>query len=385
MERIYEYSIPYVIFFCVLFVFTYIDIRNVDAQKKKYSVRSFAFLLILCFLGLRGFIATDWIAYYNLFDELPTFGTFKWNMLGDFYMEPGFILYSIFFKTVCPNYFAWVFVNTLIDLSVFHFLFKKYSKYYLLSFLFFYLFLFLMEVNLYRNMKSIVLFLLSLRCITNGRWWEYILWNIAGAFFHISSLLFIILYPFFKLKFKHGILWVIFVVGNILYLFHVEWCSSLIEFIGNSVGLERFSTLLRYMSTGENSILSIGYFERLLTFILMVSLKDRIIAGDMLRNIVYNCYILYFIFLFYFSEINVLAERFSGLFLFSYCFIFPWLFEILKLNKTIFIVLLFMYGFIKQVTGNANIMAKYSNLLWGIESYEERERDFYIYYKDDSI
>ena len=127
MERIYEYSMPYVIFFCVLFVFTYIDIRNVDAQKKKYSVRSFAFLLILCFLGLRGFIATDWIAYYNLFDELPTFGTFKWNMLGDFYMEPGFILYSIFFKTVCPNYFAWVFVNTLIDLSVFHFLFKKYS------------------------------------------------------------------------------------------------------------------------------------------------------------------------------------------------------------------------------------------------------------------
>ena len=117
----------------------------------------------------------------------------------------------------------------------------------------------------------------------------------------------------------------------------------------------------------------------------MVSLKDRIIAGDMLRNIVYNCYILYFIFLFYFSEINVLAERFSGLFLFSYCFIYPWLYEKLKLNKTIFIVLLFMYGFIKQVTGNANIMAKYSNLLWGIESYEERERDFYIYYKDDSI
>ena len=383
MEDSYSYSIPYVLFFCILFFLAYIDIRKTDEGKINWTVRHIAFVLLLIFLGLRGFIQTDWISYYTLFERLPVLNEFTLSTFEDYYMEPGFILYSIIIKSVFPNYFAWVFINTLIDLLVFHLLFKHYSKYYILSFVFFYLFLFLVEVNLYRNIKSIILFLLSIQYISDRKPVPFFILNMCGCLFHISSLIYICLYPIYNFRFNKYFLWTFFCIGNVLFLFQLQWASGLIEFISRALGIERIFALLKYISTEQTSILSIGYLERCFTFFLIIYLKNRIVKEDDFRNIIYNCLVLYFIFYFAFSEFKVLSDRFSALFVFSYCLIYPWLFENLRLNKYLFLTLLFSYGFVKQITGNHYILSKYSNLIWGIDSFEEREEDFYFYYQNN--
>lgn len=380
MESSYSYSLPYIAIFCLLFVLACIDIHKTDRAEETKTIRGATFVLLLIFFGLRGFIQTDWISYYTLFEGLPTVKDLNFCTFEDYYMEPGFILYSIIIKSIVPNYFVWVFINTLIDLWIFHLLFKHYSKYYSLSFLFFYLFLFMVEVNLYRNIKSIILFLLSLQCLQKKRTSMFVILNACGCLFHISSLVYIVLYPFFTLKLNKYFLWTTFVISNVIFLFHFQWASGLIEFVSSALGLERISVLLKYISFGQESSLSIGYLERCFTFIIIICLKKRIVRENYFRNIVYNCLVLYFIFFYFFSEFETLSERFSALFIFSYCFIYPWLFESLRLNKIVFICLLFSYGFIKQITGNHHILSKYSNLIWGVDSFEEREKDFYIYY-----
>lgn len=65
MEDSYSYSIPYVLFFCILFFLAYIDIRKTDEGKINWTVRHIAFVLLLIFFGIEGIYSDrlDFILY----------------------------------------------------------------------------------------------------------------------------------------------------------------------------------------------------------------------------------------------------------------------------------------------------------------------------------
>lgn len=373
-----SYSIPYLVFALILFVLMLIE--NLDISRNRYRpwVRHCTFLVLLVFFGLRGFVLTDWISYYELFKELPTFDNFALSDLGSFYMEPGFILYSILIKSIYPDYHFWVFINTLIDLIVFHVLFRRYTKHYCMAFFFFFVFMFMVEVNLYRNMKSIDLFLLSLIYIPQKKFYKYLLLNVLGTFFHVSSVLYILLYPVLKIKrISNYFLWGGFLIGNVFYMFSIRWAGPLFQLIANVFGESRLAVPLRYIETEQQqAILSIGYIERCFTFIIMTLCQKKIVKGDANRQGIFNCYVLYYFMLSFFAEVKVLSDRFAILFLPAYCFIYCWLYESLRKNRKVFILLLFCYSMARQVTGCNNELMKYTNLLWGIDSYENRVSAF---------
>ena len=181
----YIYSVPYLVYFFFLLLamlkeFVYLNKRQ---EKKKLDLLVLGSLIV--FLGLRGFVYTDWTLYYQFFLKLPMLADWDyWTLDGivfDCGYEKGFILYSILIKSLFSNYFIWVFIGSLLDLIVIHKIITKNTNYYILAVIMFILFGGLtIEFNLYRNSKAIICFLLSINYLQKRRLLPYLLLNTLG-------------------------------------------------------------------------------------------------------------------------------------------------------------------------------------------------------------
>lgn len=66
-------SFPYLIFIFCYILLALVDLRyGLDNDMRK-KVRYGCIALFLFFIGLRGFIGTDWYSYYYIFDKTPRF------------------------------------------------------------------------------------------------------------------------------------------------------------------------------------------------------------------------------------------------------------------------------------------------------------------------
>ena len=372
------------------------EFKCINERKDTKKIRIVTILGFLFFFGLRGFVFTDWINYYTLFEELPSL----WNegffsiSRGNYYveeygtnvlqgsvgMELGFIYFTAILKSIFPNYFLWVFVNSLIDVLILNYFFKKYSKYYVLSFLFFFLFGGVaLEFNLMRNIKAVMLFIISIKYLEERRILPYMLLNLVGYYFHSSAIVFFPLYFILHKQWSAKILWGIFIVGNVIYLLQIQYLSPILSFLANIIGGRLSLTIDLYLQSdlyGSAYGISIGYLERVVTFLLVMYYRQRLIDKNPVNIVFINLFVLYFIVYFFFTEIMVAVERVSFLFALSYWILYPGiiaLFNKAKLKLLFFCILIF-YGTIKIVKSYSNILAKYDNQLWGIENYESRRQ-----------
>lgn len=373
----YPYSIPYIIFFTVLALLFFQEKYNIKNSISVYKLRLLTIYFLLVIIGLRGHIYSDWSSYYPAFQNLPTFwnGNIK-NTLIISDWEPGFLIYSIIIKSIFPNYFIWIFINTAIDLFILDKIFKKYTNYYILAFATFFVMsgLFI-EFNLYRNSKAIILFLLSIEYIKRQKFIPFLLINLLGFTFHSSALLYIPLYFFLNRELPRKIVWLIFIIGNIIFIFQIRWIGIFLGDFVNLINIELIkSKALGYATSKISYNFSIGFFERIFTFIIFTEFYKRIISSNPTFRIFYNLYLIYFIFFFYFSEIHVFTERLSILFIFSYWLIYPKIYELLRTSQArkLFFILFFIFSLLRITVMNSNILSKYDNVLWGIKSYNER-------------
>lgn len=376
----YLYSVPYVIVFLLILFLFFIESRNINKGVSNRPIHIIVFGLLLLFIGLRGFIYTDWIIYYQLFELLPTLWDWTSIDFSEAMFEPGFLIYCILIKSIFPDYHFWTFVSALIDLIILSRLFKKYTNYYVLAFICFFAMNGIgMEFNLYRNSKAIVIFILSLDYIYKGRFVPYLLLNLLGATFHLSALIFIPLYFLLNKEISQKIMISIFVVGNILFLLKIKWISfillPIISLLTSGIIAEKS---MIYLETGQSYGITIGYIERVVTFILFFLFYKKLVEISPMNRIFYNIYLLYFISFFYFTEIEVFAGRFSMLFTFSYWVLYPNLYGILKTvsKKLIFLSLFIVYSLMRIIQTNNNIFAKYDNIFFGIESFQQRKNTF---------
>lgn len=111
-------SYPYIIVSCIL-AFLYLGESGKIKDLSPRSSINIALFLTLCFIGLRGFVLTDYINYYPFYVNLPKLD--KINSVDLMRFEPGFVIYSSLIKTIGFNYFGWVFINSLIDLAALRF------------------------------------------------------------------------------------------------------------------------------------------------------------------------------------------------------------------------------------------------------------------------
>jgi len=394
----FTYSIPYLLFLLYFVILMFLEFRLIKYDKDIKYIRWAVMIGFVLMFGLRGFIYSDWLVYYPIFEEMPTIweGGLVKVLQTDFAdkfvtdvstgkagIELGFVYFTLLFKSIVPDYHAWVFFNTIIDLLLLNIFLKRYSRYYVLAFILFIVFGGLItECNLMRNVKAILLFLISIKYLQERKIIPYLLINLAGTAFHSSAFIFLPLYFFLHKEIPRWMLWSIFILGNALFLLQISYLEpimlSLAEQLGGRVAVQ---IKLYFALDLYNQRVGIGmvYFEQIITFILITLFQRRLIEQNEYNKMFINAYVIYFIFYFFFAEIMVAVERMTLLFVFSFWILIPEIIGLIKqmANKLVLILLLTLYCAFKLVLMNSNIFAKYDNVLFGIENFDVRSQRIY--------
>lgn len=346
------------------------------------SVNKIALIILILFIGLRGFVASDYISYYPFFEGLPKIFDLQFESLYDNGFEFGFVFYSSLVKTVLPNYHCWVFVNTLVDLSVCYWLFRRFSSSVVLSFIVFFAIQGLvLEFNLYRNVKAIDCFLISLPFLKERKIVPYFALNLLGTMFHLTSFLYLPMYFVLTKRIPTIVAWVAFIAVNLIVFLRISVTGQMVNFLLTMMGVEqivdKFSNY--YENNSEAYGLSIGYIERTFAFILFTLMSKRLVANQAYNRIFYNCYFLYYVIFYLFYEVEVFVDRIPTLFAFSYWLLYPNTLALIqkKLNRQLLLTFLILLCLLKTVSYSSHVMNMYDNLLWGIRSFEERTQLFY--------
>ena len=379
------YSIPYIILFLLLYV-NVIPLYKSSAGfsfRNNYSIwvqQFFVIALLIIFFGFRGFVYTDWINYYRIYDISPSLfdGPSLINKFIERSSEKGFLLYMIICKTISPNYFFFQFASCIIDFIILYYFFKRIiSEHIIFGFVLFIIFSGIsIEFNLFRNSKAMMLFLISLKYMEERKFIKYVLLNSIGCLFHITSLLYLPLYFILNKNFSRKVILFIFIIGNIIFLLQIEWCKYILSFISSLIPGRLGVILKTYLLSDYYSRaygITIGYLERFFSFIIFFCFSKKL-YGINRNNIIYiNAYYIYIFIFLYFSELLIIPERVATLFLFSYWILYPQTYSLLrKNNKKLFLVFLLFYGILKLGVGNKNILTLYDNVLLQHKSFYER-------------
>jgi hypothetical protein len=338
-----------------------------------------AFLL---FFGFRGFIGWDWTVYYVFYERLPLL--FHLNFSNQVF-DLGFVICASLLKSITSNYHVFVFVNVLVDVILLHLFFKRYlpEKFYALGFVLFLVFFgFVLETDLMRNIKSLLLFLLSLKYIAHRKLLLFLLFNLIGLCFHWSAIVFLPLYFFLHKPIPIRAIIIAMVVGIFVYIFQFEYVKSVLIFAGSFLGESMASRIDFYMHSpafSTNYTFSLGFFERLFTAILILLFYNQIITKDKNNILFVNSFFLFLMVYLYFSEISIAPLRLGNLFAFSYWVLWPMLIECFKKDivKWGFVGVISCIILLKMHIISGNILYRYDNILTGkIKTYKER-RDIF--------
>jgi len=376
----YSYSTPYLILIIVFFLLFLWENRVRKNDGNITMIRYLCMLIFVGFFGFRGFMDTDFIVYYPIYESAPTLSDtngvirFFTNATEDYLLkvEPGFKVYVVLLKSISEDYFFLQIVSSLIDVIFLNYFFKKYSPQYALGFIMFLIFSgLIIEFNLIRNSKTIFLFIYSLQFIKERNAVKYFICNGIGLFFHSSAIFYFPLYFFLHKKIPNQVVWGAFIIGNVLYLGQIKFITPIVIALGNLIGgvyslmAEAYSENSLY-STGYG--ITMGYVEKVLTFILFYRLYNKIgefIRDEKLLNIFYNLFFIFIVTYLFLSEYSVLIDRMTTLFVMSNWILYPYVYAVLeRMFKIVFSVILMMFGLYKMYNSNNNIIRKYENILW---------------------
>lgn len=379
-------SIPYLLFISCYILLVILELNSGAHPVKRKILHGGCIILYLFFIGLRGHIGTDWYAYYTIYENIPALTD---EHLGRFIetslLEKGFLYYVSVIKAIHPDYYFFTLVSSVIDILIIHCFLRRYVKWYTLGFLVFIIMGGLMMCDLLRNIKSILLFLLSLRYLYERKALAFFALNLAGLFFHVSSIIYLPLYFILHRTWPRAILATVFIAGNLVFLLQVEYLRPAIEYATSLLGGKFLYMGNLYLATeqfDERYNISIGYLERFISGALVLGYYRKLIRQRPTNVMFVNAFTLYFASFFLCSEIRELSARLSVLFIFAYWVLYPALYEEItsRFNRSCFLFCLICYSLIKVVGMTSNILYKYDNILWGTAPYEQRAEEFERFY-----
>ena len=374
----YSYSIPYVIIILILFSLAYAEGKE-DCVIRKNRLINIASFILIFFFGLRGFVQSDFQNYYPWFETLPSLWSYR-ELTQAFIegYEPGFVIYSIICKSVVPNYFFWIFISSLIDILLLRKIFREYSVNVCLSFaIYFAIGSLIMEFNLMRNIKAILILILATKYIRERRMWRYFLCVLIAFLFHIVSIIFIPLYFVLDRRWSRPVLLGVFGVCLAILLLQIKFITPILFSVANLLGGEYAAMLELYSESSffESSYgISFGLIERVIAFLLVFYFYDQWEDKTGNRYIFPNLLVIYFMCFSLLAEISVLLERMAYFFALSYCIYYPNLLNTLQIKGNKFILSFFLFSVftLKICQQTQTVVFKYDNVLFGIESFEER-------------
>jgi hypothetical protein len=361
-------SLPYALLFG-FFLFGGVLEHKLVRRNQLLLVRFFVITVALIFFGLRGHILTDFTNYYQFFINLDA-STLAADSLK---YAPGFVYSGYLVKEIFDSYQFWIFVTSAVHILILSAIFRRYLGNISLGLLFFLSYRgVLIEFNLMQNFTGILLFLLSISYVHQRRLFPYLIPNLIGVSFHISSLLYLPLYFVLHRNISMRFGFVIISTATLFYFIGMGLLIEGIYWIISNSGLASLENFLYFFIDTSSFKLSFGFIERLLTLILITIYSDRIKSEVLHGNIFYNLGLIYYSFFMLLSPVNVLADRIPVLFIMFYWVIPPALIIIKHRYRTILACVLIPLSLTKLITSTQDQVAQYDNILFGIRSYEER-------------
>ena len=348
----------------------------IEEKSRKY-INFFVIAMYVFFFGFRGFVGFDWVNYYPFFKYIEKLSDFKFDTISN---DVGFSVFASFIKTINPDYNFFILINTIINVVLLHYFFKRYLpiRYYAFAFaLFVAIGGVILELNLMRNIKGYLLFLLSITYIEKRKPLPYFILNFLGFLFHWSSLFFFPLYFFIHKKINIRFIIIVFLIGNLIYLSQIEYITPFVNWLSSFFGEVAEGKATIYLAStmfGRQYGLTFGYIERFFTFILVLAYHNKLIANSKSNIIFINCFFIYIFINLFFSEINIIITRIGILFIFSYWILWPKILENSKIVEKIALFVIFsLYMNIRLISQTNNPMYKYENVLLDRStSYQER-------------
>jgi hypothetical protein len=166
-------------------------------KKEKIQYVKYVCYYFFFFFGLRGFVGWDYTAYYpafldwnSSFSELGLFSR-------DNEFDIGFSLYVSIIRLFTNNFHVFIFVSALIDFNFFECHYKKVFSKLCTKFCTFSCFYLGLEIDLLRNVKSVLLFIVALEYLKSRQPLKYFLLIFVAVTFHWTAVIYLPLYFFY--------------------------------------------------------------------------------------------------------------------------------------------------------------------------------------------
>lgn len=375
----YSYPIPYLTVFLIYLISSlkFVPGKNSNEILLNYEIRKFSLLLVsyvaIYFIGLRGYIFTDWINYKKNFENCPfidsSFESFI-NYYKKNQFEKGFVFYIFIMKNICRTYEVFQLIDYIINLILLYHFFRRYSNNLILSISFYFIFFgLMMDVNLARNCKAILIMLNGIKYIQKRSFFHYLIYVIIAAQFHISAYLYLVLFFCYPVEINRKLLIFLFIVFNCFYLLKIDLLSELLIFLSNTIIHGRLGILLnRYvtMRVGFYSPgITIGYIERFFTFLFVFFNYNNLIKQKRINIFFCNVLYLYCLISLFFATNLILLDRVVPLFIFPYWILYPDIYKVFsRKKKYIFLLVYIFYGSLKIFATYKSYLCYYDNLLF---------------------
>lgn len=365
-------SLPYIILITVFCSFAFIFERT-ENNLTKTKIQYCSIGIFLIFFGLRGFILSDWINYYEYFYNCDLSYIFEWTSTQGA-TEPGFTLLCLIVKFIWKDFHFFVLICCIIDtLLLLKFFHKRIQNIPLALAIYICFEGLLISTNFMRNSIAILLFLNAIDYIEQRDAKKYFLCIAIAISFHASALLYIPLYFFLHKKCNKWLYLSIFIFCNVVFIGKISLVSTTLNILGIDDSLSM--KVRTYTEIYDKSTkISIGYLERLLTGSLIFCYYNKLIEVRKENIVFINAAIAYFMCFFLLSEFEILSKRLCALFAFGYWMLWMDLLKCFNIenNKKLFAVFISLYCILKIGSSTMLPDFKYENLLFGIQSYQER-------------
>lgn len=381
----FSYAIPYLllgVLVCIIGSPWIMGKGKRPFPKKRLQLILGIFLL---FFGLRWYIFSDTMRYGEIYDDVNTQLSLWENVAAQPYIDFGYMFIMMMAKTLGIDFHLFVFLNSLVDFVLLYYCIRRYSINPPLTCLFFLAFQgILIEANLMRNFKALLIFLLSIRYIEERKLGKYLLCQAAAIPLHMTSVIFIPLYWVLYKRIRFNVVLTISLASVFIYFFASSLLESLTNnLLGSLVGGEgKLALLSMHSSNEQETLLSLGSLERIFFLILTLLLYKRLDDNKQKEIIFSNMFLIYFVLFAIFGFNYVFRDRIPLLFIGSYWFIAPYIVKEFGKKCRYLAIGIIILSFLKIYASTRISSAYYENLFFHSTTVDDRRQleDMFVVY-----
>ena len=283
------------ILFSLFILFYFIEIKTAFCCKNKNLTVFFILISVILLCGLQSIIQhhfNDYVNYSNFFRKVEPINQ-VWQSRGynfenpDISFEIGYKYLNSFFKYFTYNECIFFYIiNVILMLMVCRFI-KKYSTNFFLVFIVYYAFMYpSFQLGILRQGIANGLFLYIIHFLFEKKYLFYIVSIFIISTFHTTALLLIFLPIFTNRKINMNYILFFFLFGNFLYLLKIDIVSFVLKLFLLLNNFPIANSILYYLDANlENNYLGIGYWDRLVQFIIIYFIYSSLSKREKLDSI----------------------------------------------------------------------------------------------------